>query len=204
VGALDQARDIGHHERLEASGAHHAQVRRQCGEGVVGDLRLRGGDPRDQRALPGIGHSHQAHVGKEPQLEEESPLFAGRAGLAVPGRLVGRGGKAGVSTSSATAPGCGPSRAWIHEICQELVIFVVHVGARRHLDHEVLPAAPMLILPPAVLAPLGAKVLAESKGGQGGEGRVHFHDHAAPVTAVAAVGAAARRGSRRLRGLPGA
>src|SRR4029079_9816076 len=37
--ALDQSRDIGEHE-IEAIDAHHAEVRVQRGEGIVGDLGL--------------------------------------------------------------------------------------------------------------------------------------------------------------------
>ena len=51
--------------------ADDAEVRRQRGERVVGDLRPRRGDARDQRRLAGVGEADQADVGEQLQLEPQ-------------------------------------------------------------------------------------------------------------------------------------
>ena len=45
-------------------------------ERIVGDLRARRGDARNQRGLAGVGESDQADVGEQLQLETQEPLFA--------------------------------------------------------------------------------------------------------------------------------
>ena len=57
--AFDQARNVGQHEALRAD-AHHAQLRVQRGEGIIGDLGLGRRDRREQRRFPGIGQAQQA------------------------------------------------------------------------------------------------------------------------------------------------
>jgi len=42
VRAFDETRDIGHHEAAEIVKLHHAEVRFEGSEGVVGNLRPRG------------------------------------------------------------------------------------------------------------------------------------------------------------------
>ena len=50
---------------------HDAEIRRQRRERVVGDLRPRRGDARDQRRLAGVGEADQADVGEQLQLEPQ-------------------------------------------------------------------------------------------------------------------------------------
>ena len=57
------------------------EVRHQRGERVVGDLRPRGRDARDQRRLAGVREADQADVGQQLQVEAEVLLFAGQPGL---------------------------------------------------------------------------------------------------------------------------
>ena len=61
--AFDQARNVGHHERLRRTRTHHTQVRVQRRERVIGNLRARVGDGGDQRRLAGVRHAEQAHIG---------------------------------------------------------------------------------------------------------------------------------------------
>ena len=44
---------------------HDAEIRRERGEGIVGDLRPRGRNARDQRRLAGVGKSHQTDIGEQ-------------------------------------------------------------------------------------------------------------------------------------------
>ena len=76
AGALDQPRDVGHHE-LHVVPAHHAQVRLQRGERIVGDLWCGRRDDGDQRALARVGKTDEGDVGHQLELEVEPALLAG-------------------------------------------------------------------------------------------------------------------------------
>src|SRR6266511_2417766 len=69
----------------------HAEVGLQSGEWVVGDLRRRRGQRREERRLARIGESHEADVGNQPELQPERPLLARFTFLGMLGGLV-RGG----------------------------------------------------------------------------------------------------------------
>ena len=56
--AFDQARQIGQHE-FAVVDSHHAELRMQRGEGIVGDLRLGGAHRGEERGLAGIGQADQ-------------------------------------------------------------------------------------------------------------------------------------------------
>ena len=68
VCAFDETGDIGYHEAAEIGELHHAEVRFEGSERVVGDLGAGGRDARNERGLAGVGEAHQAHVGQEFQL----------------------------------------------------------------------------------------------------------------------------------------
>ena len=88
VGALDDARNVGHDERLVIADLDNAEVRLQRREGVVGDLGLRGRNHRQQRRLARIGKTHQPHVGQHLQFENERTLLAVLTRLGIARRLV--------------------------------------------------------------------------------------------------------------------
>ena len=67
--ALDDAGNVGHHERFVVAVGHHAQVGHEGGEGVVGNLGLGGRYYRQQRALARVGEAHEAHVGQQLELQ---------------------------------------------------------------------------------------------------------------------------------------
>jgi hypothetical protein len=50
---------------VSSSSAHHAEVRFERGEGIVGDLRLGRRDHADQRGLAGVGEPDEGHVGQQ-------------------------------------------------------------------------------------------------------------------------------------------
>src|SRR5690606_33588101 len=62
---------------------------------------------------------------------------------------------------------------------------------RRHRDHEILAAGPLLVGSFAVVAAFGPEVL-RPQGTEVTPGGVTFEQHAAAVASVAAVGSAAR------------
>src|SRR5690606_3552515 len=81
--ALDDAGDVRHHERAVVTEVDHPEVRLERRERVVRDLRLRGRERRDQRALPRVRETDESDVGEELELEGDVALFAGLAGLGV-------------------------------------------------------------------------------------------------------------------------
>ena len=76
VGAFDQARDVGHHERAVHVDLHDAQVGSLRGERIVGDFGPGARHAAQERALAGVRFADQADVGDHFQLEREPPRFA--------------------------------------------------------------------------------------------------------------------------------
>ncbi len=87
--ALDQAGQIGEHE-LALVDTHHAELRMQRGEGIVGDLRLGRADRGEEGGLAGVGQADQPGVGDQLQAQADGALLAGLAGIGLARRLVGR------------------------------------------------------------------------------------------------------------------
>ena len=123
---------------------HHPQVWLQGSEGVVGNLRLGGGDAGDQRGLAGVGIPHQPHIGQQLQLQPVSPLFALPAGFRFPRSLVSRGSKMLIAPSSPSALGGDDALIGPAEVMhQRARLIVIKHGAHRHLQNRVhaFPAA---------------------------------------------------------------
>jgi hypothetical protein len=87
--AFDQAGDIRQHE-FAAVGIHHAELRMQRGEGIVGDLRFCRADLGEERRFAGIGQADEARVSDQFQPQPDPALFALLSGIGVARRAVGR------------------------------------------------------------------------------------------------------------------
>src|SRR5581483_795554 len=98
----------------------HAQLWFEGRERIVGDLRPRRRDARDQRRLAGIRESHQADIGEQFQLEPQAPLFARLTGLVFGRSLVRRRGKTRIALASPAALGRQESLARRGEVEQSL------------------------------------------------------------------------------------
>ena len=79
--SFDDARNVGHHEAPVSPVRDHAQVRLQGGEGVIGDLGFRRRHDTEQGRFARIGKAHQAHIGKQFQLENAPQFLAVFSGL---------------------------------------------------------------------------------------------------------------------------
>ncbi len=157
-GTLDEPGDVGHDElggvartRGASPDAHHSEVRHEGGEGIVGDLRTRRRDARDERRLTDVGKTDQRHVGVELQLEIEPELFAGFS-------LLGEGRRATlireetrVALPAEAALGGEPAVPGTSQVDQERAARVVDHRADRHAHDDVLPAGAVLALGGAVL-----------------------------------------------------
>ena len=101
--ALDQPRHVGDDELAAVRRLDRAEHRLQRRERVVGDLRLRVRDAREQRRLAGVRQPDQRRVGEQLQVELDLELVAGRADLGEPRHLPGRGDEARVAAAAAAA-----------------------------------------------------------------------------------------------------
>ena len=67
--AFDQTGHVGDDKTLLGGHAHHAQIRVQGGERVVGDLGAGVGDGADQGGFTGVGHAQQSDIGQHFEFE---------------------------------------------------------------------------------------------------------------------------------------
>ena len=96
VRALDQPRQIREHE-VAIVDAHHAELRMQGGERIVGDLRLGGADRRKERGLAGIRQPDQAGVGDQLQPQSYCPFFTRKTRIGAARRAIGQRLEIGVA-----------------------------------------------------------------------------------------------------------
>src|SRR5712692_271694 len=143
VRALDQAGDIGYDEAAEIVELHHTKLRLECRERVVGDLRARRGEPRDERGFSGVGESDQAHIGEQLQLEPQPALFTRTPGLMLQRSLVRGRCETGVAPATPAAVGDQEPLARSGEVVQLFSRFrVVYHCADRRLELDRLPLVP--------------------------------------------------------------
>ena len=96
--AFDQARNVGDRRPArflicgveDVAQVQHAQIRLERRERIVGDLRPRRGQGREQRGLARVGQSHQPDVGDQPQFQTNPVLLPGFAFLRVARSLMRR------------------------------------------------------------------------------------------------------------------
>ena len=101
---LDQPGDVGDHE-LAILGIERPQRRFERRERVVGHLRMRPGQSRQQRRLARVGQADQTDVGEQLQPERHPRPVAGEPALGEPRGLVGRPGEALVAAAAGAAAG---------------------------------------------------------------------------------------------------
>src|ERR687887_421270 len=104
VRAFDQSGHVGYDEAAIVAQPDHAEVGGERGERIVGDLRTRGGDARDQRRLAGVWKSDEPDVGEQLELEAQILDLARLAGLHFPRRAVGGRREMRVAEPAAPSP----------------------------------------------------------------------------------------------------
>jgi len=188
--AFDEAGNVGHDEVESVVGLHDSQVRGERGELVVGDLRLRGRDARDQRRLASVRKADERDVGEQLELELQPGFFALLA-------LFGEGRSAALVREEASIPAAalatGRSEvavAVIGEVGEDLAVAAANDRANGHRGDEVVATAAMFLLPGTVFAALTFAVRVIAVAEQRRHVMVRFNPHAAAVAAIAAIGAA--------------
>src|SRR6185437_3680303 len=168
--------------------AHDAELRMQGGERIIGDLRPRGGCSGQERRLPSVGQSHQPRIGDQFQPQPDPQLLARPALGEFARGAVGRGLEVGVAESPVTPPQQrDPLPCHIQIGQHRLPVVGEHLGAERHLDHDVLRAGAGPVRAGAVAALRGAEVLRVAEVDQGVQVLRGLEDDVAALAAVAAV-----------------
>ena len=101
--ALDDARNVGHHEGLPVAIGHDAERGLHRREGIACNLRPRTRQGTEQRALSRIGKAHETHVGKQLEFQDNGSLLHRFAGLSIARSLIGRGREVLVAHAAPTA-----------------------------------------------------------------------------------------------------
>jgi hypothetical protein len=191
VSTLDEARHVGQHEGSITRQLNNAKIGDERGERIVGDLRPRRRDARDERRFSHVGKAHQTDIGKQLQLQANHALLSLPATLGVPRSSVDGSSEMHIApTTLAAASGTEALavRAQIHQKIAGLV--VVDHGPGRYAQHDVVAPFAVPVLVAAALSGRCMVLVAVTKIEQRRQALVDLENHAATVTAVAARGAA--------------
>ena len=192
VRAFDQPGNVGHHERpiLET---HHAQIRFQGREGVIGDLRPRRRNPRYQSRFAGVREADQTHIGQELQLEPQPEIVAWPSGFVLRWSLVSRRRESRISSTAATALGHHESFTRSCEIVQQFAsLGVVDDRPHRHRQLDGVTLATSSVRAFAVPAPFGLVFRIEPEMQQRVVVLACYHHYVSAPSAVAAARPPAR------------
>ena len=134
---LDDAGDVGQDEGDTLLHIHHAQIGKQGGEMVVGDLGPGLAHHREEGGLAHIGEAHQAHVGQQLELQNHLPLLAGQARLGEAGHLPGGGGEVHIAPAAPAALAEDIGLAAAHVLNDLIGFGVPHQRAPGDADHQI-------------------------------------------------------------------
>ena len=161
-------------------------------ERVVGDLRLRGTEGRDEARLAGAREADQRDIRHRLQLEEDVALPAGGAEQREAGRLALGVRERGVAETALAAGGDDEAHAGLVEVGELVAVGGLHDGAERHGQLERLALVAGAVVAHAGTAVAARAVRAAVVRQQGRDLRVGDERDVAAVAAVAAVGAGER------------
>lgn len=145
--ALDQAGNIGN-RKAQVAIAHHSQIGRERGEGIIGNLGARGRHAGDERALAHRRHAHECSVGHELHLELDPERLGWLAQLGERGRASRRRDEMRVATATAATLGNDHTFAVMGEVGNlfarlQILIEQTHDRAHGHLEDEILAICAM-------------------------------------------------------------
>ena len=190
---LDQPGNIGDHVFETVVEAHDTQMRLECRERVVGDLRLCGGHARDEGALAHVREPDDGHVGHELELESQPSLLAVLA-------LFGKGRSTAPIRHETRVASATRARARREEpitvmdqVREHPAVVVEQNRALGHRDHQIIGAGTVLILALAVFAVGRSTMGMIPKREQRRDVVIGDQPDIAALRAVAAVGTAAGR-----------
>ena len=162
----------------------------QRGERIIGNLRSRVADRRDQRRLAGVRQAEQAHVGQHLQFQMQPPVRARMARRRLPRRPVGARLEPDVAEATVAALGQQLTLAVLRQVGHQLAaVFVADLRAHRHTQLDVVGRRAILIGTAPALAIAGDELALIAVVDQRVQVAVGLDPDAAAAAAVAAVGA---------------
>ncbi len=190
AGTLDEARDVGHHERLLAA-RNDTEVGDERGERIVGDLGTRRTHPCDQRRLTHARESHKRGIRQQLQLELDPPFLARFAELREGGGPACRRGEMPIAPASPATAHDHQALPVVRQVTEHLArLGIAHDGTPRHRQHQVVTVGSVTLGTLAVRPPLRLEVPLVVVVDEGRERVVGLQDHVAAVAAITAVGTA--------------
>ena len=155
--AFDEAGNVGENEFASVAG-NDAELRIERGEGIIGDLRLGGGDGREKGRFAGIGQADQAGVGDELQAQSENPLLRLLAGIDAARRLVRRGLEMRIAEAAVAAAREAHALSDLGQIGEQMLA-LEDLGADRHFQDRIGAFGAGAVLAHAVAAGLRLEML---------------------------------------------
>ena len=156
AGALDEPGDIGQHDGALVE-LKNAEIRLDRGERIGGDLGARPGESRQKRGLAGVRQPDEADVGEQLQRQREPELIAVQTLLGELRRLARGALETDVAAAALAAARDQQPLALAHEVAQEGVVGVAHLGADGHLDRRARRLSAPCLLAPRPGPPLAAR-----------------------------------------------
>ncbi len=194
VRAFDEARDVGHHDAVEAIGVvDHAHIDVEGRERIRRHLRAGGGEEIRQRRLARVRVAHEADVGDRLEHDTEAAFFARVAGGGATGSLVDRTLEVHVAHAALAAGEEHDAFAVFGQFGHETIgALFEDLRARRHRQNQVAAIGTRALAALAWSAIAGATVRLPAISLQVAFVTVAEQDDVAALAAVTAVGSALR------------
>ncbi len=189
--SFDQAGDVGDDELAAVRRLDRPEHGRERRERVLGDLRPRVRDARQERRLAGVRQADERGVGEELEAQLDLLLLAGETDLGVARRLPARAGEVLVAAAACPARGDDDARTRACEVGDELVSRE-DLRADGNGELGVVAARAVRQAAAAATTAPGAHLLVRAEAGEVAPPQVGDEHDIAAVPAVTAVGAAAR------------
>src|SRR5436190_10185380 len=190
--AFDQARYVGDDELAAVRRVEGAEDRLERRERVVGDLRLRVGDPAEERGLAGVRQPDERGIREKLQTQLVVGLLAGHADLGEPRRLAGGRGEAAVAAAADAATREHRPHTGVRQVDDEIAVRVDDLRPHRHRQLDVLAVGPVLSGPTAPAAAPAFERALSAEAREIPQVGVRGENDVAATAAVTAVGAALR------------
>ena len=190
--ALNDARNIRHHERHAVCNVDDAQIRIERRKMVVRNFRVRIGCDRKKRRFADVREADQTHIREQLELQNDLVLLAGKTGLCKARHLPGRRCEMLVAPAAAAALAEDVVLRIGHVLDDLVRLAVAHDRTARDLDDQVFSALSLAAAALAVHA-VGRDIFALiAEVHEGGQIIVDPQNDRAAVSAVAAVGPSRR------------
>jgi hypothetical protein len=183
--AFDQSGNVGD-DQLSIGSFERAEDRFERREGIARDLWCGTRQSGHERGFAGVGKPDQADVGEQLQPQAKACLLPDEAALTELRRLPSRRGEMLVAAPTGAAARDDHSLAGTDQIV-EVPVVGADLRPRRHSDHQLGAVSPVAQTTRPMTAAARSVVLASTKRLQITQRRVALDDHAAAVSAVAAV-----------------